>query len=141
MYKALDLASYIIGLCIDEQEYISNLQLQKILYFIQKKFLKERNEIAFAEPIEAWKHGPVVPEVYYRYCASGSMSIVFAIKRGIVEEQDKQLIDSVVREKRKMSPWELVDETHVKGGAWDKVFKGGIGYGKVIPPELIKNED
>ena len=35
-------------------------------------------------------------------------------------------------------PWDLVDETHQKGRAWDRVFKDGIGNDRVITLELIK---
>ena len=39
MKSALELSKYIIGLCTSEGEPISNLQLQKILYYIQREFL------------------------------------------------------------------------------------------------------
>ena len=40
-YSALDLAKYILQKCIDDSRPISNLQLQKILYYVQGEFLKE----------------------------------------------------------------------------------------------------
>ena len=39
MYKAMELSTYIVSKCIKEDCPISNLQLQKILYYIQKAFL------------------------------------------------------------------------------------------------------
>jgi uncharacterized phage-associated protein len=50
------------GGCGTDQHPISNLQLQKILYYIQKTFL-ENGMVAFDDEIEAWKFGPVVPAV------------------------------------------------------------------------------
>ena len=38
-YNAIDLARYIISKCSKEQCPISNLQLQKILYYIQVEWL------------------------------------------------------------------------------------------------------
>ena len=70
MYGALDLSKYIVAKCIEDGLPISNLQLQKILYYIQKDFLK-RDEMAFPDDIEAWQFGPVVPNVYYYYCGYG----------------------------------------------------------------------
>ena len=61
-YSALDLSKYIVSKCVREHCPISNLQLQKILYYIQKDFLL-RDSIAFADEIEAWQFGPVVPNV------------------------------------------------------------------------------
>lgn len=39
MYKALDISNYIINKCIDDNIPISNMQLQKILYCIQRECL------------------------------------------------------------------------------------------------------
>ena len=39
-YSALDVAKYIINKCTTEHDAISNLQLEKILYYIQKWFLQ-----------------------------------------------------------------------------------------------------
>ena len=51
MYTAIDLSKYIVSKCIHERQPISNLQLQKILYYIQKDFLS-RGEIAFSDDID-----------------------------------------------------------------------------------------
>ena len=66
MYKAMELSTYIVSKCIKEDCPISNLQLQKILYYIQKAFL-DRGDRAFSDNIEAWQFGPVVPNVYRRH--------------------------------------------------------------------------
>ena len=42
MYVALDLSKYIISKCVRDGHPISNLQLQKILYYIQVYFLKQK---------------------------------------------------------------------------------------------------
>lgn len=75
MYDAVELAKYIVSKCIKDEHPISNLQLQKILYYIQKRFVDEGTR-TFSDEIEAWRFGPVVPNVYYFFCDSGSMSII-----------------------------------------------------------------
>ena len=72
MYKALDIARYIIERCREKNRTVSNLKLQKILYFVQAEFLVTKNQPCFGETIEAWDFGPVVPEVYYEYRMYGS---------------------------------------------------------------------
>lgn len=74
-YNALYISQYIINYCNDKEIDISNLKLQKLLYFIQAKFLYEKGEPCFVEKIQAWKYGPVVPEVYHEYKNYGSMII------------------------------------------------------------------
>ena len=137
MYKAMELSTYIVSKCIKEDCPISNLQLQKILYYIQKAFL-DRGDRAFSDNIEAWQFGPVVPNVYDHYCGYGAMPISFSSIKYDVAKEDKQLIDSIVESKRVLAPWDLVEETHKKGGAWDKNYKNGSGSHEVIPTELIK---
>lgn len=76
MYRALDLANYIVDKCIKDGTPITNLQLQRILYFVQKDFLK-RGSQAFSDYIEAWWFGPVVPTVYFCFCGFDAMPILF----------------------------------------------------------------
>lgn len=54
-YNAIDLARYIISKCSKEQCPISNLQLQKILYYIQVEWLSKNNEPLFNNDICAWQ--------------------------------------------------------------------------------------
>ena len=48
-------------------EYISNLKLQKLLYYAQGSFLAVTDSPLFDDPIVAWQHGPVVESVYHEY--------------------------------------------------------------------------
>lgn len=136
MYNAIDLAKYIVTECYSKENPISNLQLQKILYFVQRDFLL-RDDIAFLESIEAWQFGPVVPVVYYHFCGYGAMPITDKYSVNISEE-DKTYIDKIVDEKSAMNPWDLVAETHKPNGAWEKVYDNGAGNHNVISIELIK---
>ena len=70
-YKAKEIAGYLIETANQMGKTISNLKLQKILYFAWKDFYKATGEYLFKEEFEAWKFGPVVSEVYYEYCAYG----------------------------------------------------------------------
>ena len=45
-------------------EGITNLKLQKILYFAQAAHLALCDKPLFEDEIQAWKYGPVVPSVY-----------------------------------------------------------------------------
>lgn len=137
MYTAMDLSKYIISKCIKDGYPVSNLQLQKILYYIQKDFLK-RNEIAFPDNIEAWQLGPVVPNVYYHYCGFGAMPIFIPNDTFSIVTSDAVFIDKIVEEKRQLNPWDTVAEIQKDGGAWAKIYNNGLGNYHIIPTELIK---
>ena len=76
MMPAHDVAKYFVSL-VDEEagDSISNLKLQKLLYYAQGAHLALRDEPLFGEPIEAWTHGPVVPSVYRQYKQHGGEPI------------------------------------------------------------------
>lgn len=138
MCDAIEHAKYIVSKCIDDDKPISNLQLQKILFYIQKDFIK-RGKLAFPDDIEAWQFGPVVPDVYYHYCGHGATPIFYKYEETNVELNDKNRIDSIIEDKRELNPWEMVQETHKSGGAWDIIYKDGQGNRNIIPTDLIKN--
>lgn len=75
MYSAIDIARYIIWYCKSHGYTISNLKLQKILYFVQAEFLVSAGAPCFYEDIEAWDFGPVIPEVYHEFKIYGSSGI------------------------------------------------------------------
>jgi uncharacterized phage-associated protein len=57
-------ANFIIQHSQAHGDGVSNLKLQKLLYYAQAWYLALNGKPLFAEDIEAWVHGPVVPAVY-----------------------------------------------------------------------------
>lgn len=66
MLSCFDVARYFLAL-VDEEagDSLSNLKLQKLVYYAQGYHLALYDAPLFHERIEAWKHGPVVPELYH----------------------------------------------------------------------------
>lgn len=137
MYPAIDLSKYIVSKCIHERQPVSNLQLQKILYYIQKDFLS-RGEAAFSDVIEAWQFGPVVPNVYYYFCGFGAMPISIPYDAVSICSEDARHVDRIVEEKRILNPWDMVEETHKPNGAWAQIYQDGKGNHNEIPIGLIR---
>ena len=89
-YTAYNVAKYFIYLASrepvgdnNEREGITNLKLQKVLYFAQAYYLAKLNRALFSDKIEAWKYGPVIPGVYKRYKSKKSNPIIL--------QQDKSI--------------------------------------------------
>src|SRR5579864_2329863 len=74
-YPALTIAKWFIAWAEAEGDELSNLKLQKLLYYAQGHHMAAHGRPLFTEPIQAWSHGPVVPEVYHQFKAFGSSSI------------------------------------------------------------------
>lgn len=137
-HTANDVAKYIISRCTKRNKAISNLQLQKVLYYVQATFLIQRMSALFMDDIEAWQFGPVVRSVYREYCGYGAAAIYERKEPDVAfSDDEKKLIDQVVDNKLNERPWDLVKETHAKGKPWDLVYQGGIGKMQIIPKEVI----
>lgn len=138
VYNVLDVARYIIERCNSHNRAISNLKLQKILYFVQAEFLVTKDEPCFNEEIQAWDFGPVVPTVYHRYKAYGAGNIPVVkstIKKTPISASDQSLIDGIVDECSKYSASTLVDITH-RQTPWKEAYKEG--FSKKIDNASIK---
>lgn len=110
-YKAADIAQWFINRAAMDVdmfygEYVTNLKLQKLLYFAQGLSYAIYNRPLFKEPIQAWTHGPVVSGIYKKY-----------------KEQCAKPIEDV-------NPVEIDDEI---GALLEFVFKK---YGKYTASEL-----
>ena len=139
LYNASDIAKYVLKKCTDDGFPISNLQLQKILYFLQRDFLRVKEQPLFRDEIEAWQFGPVVPNVYYDYCSYGANSISKTEDSYIeLTNGAKRIADPIIEDKQSKYPWDLVEETHKPDGAWAYIYADGRGNHKVIPIDLIR---
>lgn len=65
MASAYEVAQHLIRLAEFEEEpdYLTHLRLQKLLYYVQAWSMAMRSRPMFPERIEAWGHGPVVPNL------------------------------------------------------------------------------
>ena len=57
--SARQVAQFMISFSHEHGDPISNLKLQKLLYYAQAWFLALQDKPLFDERIEAWAHGPV----------------------------------------------------------------------------------
>lgn len=135
-YDALEVARYVISRCSELGKPISNLKLQKMIYFIWIEFYKKTNRSLFLNDICAWQLGPVVPDVYYEFCSYAGMPIN-ALYSTEISQGDQVLLDGIIDEYLEIPVNVLVDKTHRQGTAWDAIYQGGKGKRKVIPFQLI----
>lgn len=116
IYNVLDVSRHIINYSEEKDYGVSNLKLQKLLYFVQAYFMLEKKDHVpcFHEKIEAWGFGPVVPEAYQEWAKYGSCDITLIesymvidkdniwnsyrvqYHDDIIDEDDKKLIDRVI---------------------------------------------
>lgn len=114
-YTALEIAKYVINKCIDWNKPISNLQLQKLLYYIQGEYINKTNgKFLFNDKIIAWAYGPSIPDVYYKYNNYASSDINMYQEPIYLSKDICDIIDHVIKEKSRLSAWSLVESTHLE---------------------------
>lgn len=117
VYTAMNIASEIVRQYKDHGKAITNLKLQKILYYVQMRSLQENGCALFEEDFQAWRHGPVVPEIYeaFRKYVSGDIDYEDPVlKQSTVEikPDQKNLITSIVAPTLDVDAWDMVYKTH-----------------------------
>ena len=113
--SAIEISKTIIAYCNNNDISISNLKLQKILYYVQGYCLKKHGVPAFNESIYNWPYGPVVPDVYYEYNEFGSRSIYLPPEDAVPPKLNQSLqsiITNVLLKCTHYSAYQLVDKTH-----------------------------
>lgn len=112
-YKALDIANKIISKTdLEHGDTISNLKLQKMMYYQQGFHLAYFGTPLFDENIVAWQYGPVVPSVYKEYKSFESNSISTS-KEGIsLSDDEEELFNNVYEEYNQFSAVALMKMTH-----------------------------
>lgn len=118
-YRADNVAKYLIYLASKafvgdnkEREGITNLKLQKILYFAQAYYLAKLGKPLFSDPIEAWDYGPVVSSVYHAYKSKGSNPIILETDQSNISDEDKESISKIWDTFGGYSASKLVDIAH-----------------------------
>lgn len=67
MCEAKDVADYLLVAARQRGELLTNLKLQKLLYYAQAWFLVIHKKPLFEDDFQAWVHGPVLPAQYGRF--------------------------------------------------------------------------
>ena len=118
---------------LEDAEYITNLKLQKLLYYAQGVYLGLYGKPLFDEEIEAWKHGPVVPEVYRCYKRFGPNGInEFTPPDCNFTPEELDVLEWVKANFGQYTAWKLRDMTHE-----EKPWKE-TGPSNIISKQLIE---
>lgn len=137
--KASELAKYILN---ESKKDLSNLELQKTLYFTELDYFKKFKKHLIEDDFQAWKFGPVADEVYWKYRNYGANSInrpddISEISKKLNDEE-KKIINKSIQDCNKKTYWALVEESHKDGGAWKKTYEENEK--KIIDKKLIEEE-
>ncbi len=107
-----------------DQELMTHMKLQKLLYYVQGWSLARRGQSAFDDQLEAWAHGPVVRAVHNQLRGTGKNPIAkIQLEEGPVDADLRSFIACVWMDYRSLSAIELRNVTHKESpwkDAWAK---------------------
>lgn len=134
-HKAIEVANALIALSDPEVgDIMSNLKLQKLLYYTQGFSLALRGQPIFDEDIVAWEYGPVVKSVYHEFKKAGSG----AIEKNddfdatlLFEKDEIDLIKEVYAVYGQFSALKLMNMTHEESPWKDTPPNGVISHSKL----------
>ena len=140
-----NVANHILNNSKKSKKSFDLLQLLKLCYLAYGWYLSYRDAALFEENIEAWKYGPVIPELYYalkhfRGKQLPSNCLENLKDDGLPLSEDMEgLIDEVVNYYGEYKGVVLSALTHKKGSPWEKTYRNGEQLLVSIPDEVIKN--
>lgn len=110
-----DIANYYIALANDSGETLTNLKLQKLVYYAQAWYLANFKAPLFNKDFEAWVHGPVIPDLYREYKKFGYGPIVTDIDFDAIKPLERKIsgfLYEVARVYMPIGAFELESMTH-----------------------------
>ncbi|OOF85718.1 Panacea domain-containing protein [Rodentibacter ratti] len=117
MLTCLDVANYFLakhGNTTKDGDLISNLKLQKLVYYAQGFHLAFFGESLFEEAIEAWEHGPVVRPLYntYKTHRNNALPIPSCFDDSLYPKQTANFLDCIYSNFGQFTAWKLREMTH-----------------------------
>lgn len=138
-YDARSIANWFVQRAQQDGRALSIMSILKLAYIAHGWRLEMANQPLFPNKIEAWQHGPVIPDVYSAFRPQGIVpqSAVpnFALP---TEAGDVDFLEQIYKIYGHLSPFHLSELTHVAGGPWETARKWGGWYAE-IPNDLIKS--
>jgi len=135
-HTAIDIAYKILakGTETENGDLISNMKLQKMLYYMQGFHLAFFGTSLFDEDLEAWMYGPVVPSVYDHFKTNGNKGIAYTGETVKLTDEQEDMFNEVFRVYGNYSATGLMNMTHSEP-PWKKTEPG---KGSIIDKKIMK---
>lgn len=146
MHSALSVANAFLDLADKEGKNLTNMQVQKLVFFAHGVHLAAYNSPLISDKVKAWTFGPVIPPLYNRLKKYGNGNVTSKIDLDDEDHDDilthpkaKSAIESVWRKYKGYSGSKLSAISHAKGSPWDTVWNAPNGEFAVIPDDVIRD--
>ena len=138
-HDARGIANILIQMGIQDGRPLTPLQVVKLTYLCHGWMLGLYHKPLSAQPAEAWKYGPVIPDVYHEVKVHGRKPITAPIDfpQAELDSTESDLVQQVHKAYEDFSGIQLSQITHEPGTPWHKIWNEH-GRNTIIPNSLIE---
>jgi uncharacterized phage-associated protein len=131
VYPAKLIAYAFVKRGIEDQKPVTQMQLQKMVYFAHGYHLAKHNQPLVEEIFEAWKFGPVIRSIYDEFKSFGNIPITEIDKAksqqvSKLSPSAKDSIEFTWATTKHLSAAVLSNWTHKTDSPWGKVYRPNI---------------
>lgn len=149
-YDGRAIANYVLDFCDSRGRQVTNLALQKIVYFCHVWSLIELHRPLIRHKFEAWEFGPVLPYLYREFRNFDRSPIKgratqidpvdgqHRVVGYVLDSQTDSLLKEIVGFYSRLRASDLVELSHAEGGPWFHVWNHG---GSVNPGMKIDDAE
>lgn len=130
-YSAAAVANAFIDIAAEKGFRLTNLKLQKLVYFAHGWYLAFTGTPLINESVQSWKYGPVISELYsdLRHYGSDFVTKKISVNETIPETGNEYNFLKDIFDKYGMfSPAELIALTHEENSPWAQFGAGQSSY-------------
>ncbi|MDX3976140.1 Panacea domain-containing protein [Shinella sp.] len=137
MYDARQIANWFVTRARRDDRNLSIMQLLKLVYIAHGWHLEMTGSPLIRNKIEAWKHGPVIPDVYNAFRPQGVyVSETARPFSNEVNPYAADVLEQIYNSYGQLPAGQLSDLTHEPGGPWEIATKR-YGYFAPITNDII----
>ena len=132
-------SEYIIQFYKEKDKKITNLELQKLAYFLEAIYMVcEDASYLYNEDFSAWNFGPVNLVIYNKYKKFGNLPI--ELEKNIeINPINKKYIENLYNLFKDFNATQLVNLSHSKGSPWYDIYSENNG--KIPRNEIIDKKN
>lgn len=120
-------SEYIITYYQEKEKKLTNLEIQKLAYFLEAIYMVCTNEdYLYNEEFLAWNFGPVNTTIYNEYKIFGRMPIELK-RKVIINPINLKYIEILYNLFSEFTPTELVNLSHANNSPWDEIYRASNG--------------
>jgi uncharacterized phage-associated protein len=142
MIDCLNVARYFIVRAYEDgiEAEMTNMKVQKLLYYSQSLHLALYDEPLFDEEIQAWRYGPVCPPAYRFYSKFEADQLPIPDRQFLLEISDEkeELLEEIWEYFGSYHAYLLSDMTHVEF-PWKRARKGLHSHASSTEPILLED--